>query len=188
MRRHILDLERPVTTAHVLIEPGSNGLTSDPAMSDVGVTLRRLRVRARQTQEELAALAKVGQKTISQIETGRRQAPSPIVIGKLDAALEAGGTLVEALERAQDERVGWQAVLDHLEAISRRLGQLEVGQAALVERLAQGGAPAEGIRQWVLTMAAYGEAMTEAERATMTALARTLADKHALATLAPPSD
>jgi len=31
-------------------------------------------------------------------------------------------------------------------------------------------------------LAAYGEAMSEAERATMTALARTLADKHAAAT------
>lgn len=148
-------------------------------MSDVGVTLRRLRVRARLSQEELAPLAKVGQKTISQIETGRRPSPSPMVIGRLDAALEAGGALVEALERARDDQAGWASVLSQLSQIAQRLERLELGQTALVEALERGGgAPAEGIRHWVLTLAAYGEAMSEAERATMTALARTLADKH----------
>jgi transcriptional regulator with XRE-family HTH domain len=179
MRRHVLDIGRPLTTADDPEGVGPNGLTSD-AMGDVGVTLRRLRVRLRWTQEELSERAGVGQKTISQIETGHRASPSPIVIGKLDAALEAGGALLETLERARDDRAGWQAVLGQLEAISQWLAQLEAGQAAIVKRLDAGGEPAEELRQWMLTMAAYGEAMTDAERATLTTLARTLADRHAL--------
>lgn len=147
-------------------------------MSDVGSTLRRLRVRARLTQEALAVLAGVGQKTVSQIETGRRETPSPIVIGKLDAALEAGGALLETLQRARDDRVGWQAVLAQLDMIAGRLATLEAGMETLTARLDAGGGPAEHLRQWVVTLAAYGEAMSEADRATLIALARTLADRH----------
>ena len=154
-----------------------NGLTSG-AMDDVGVMLRRLRVRARLTQEALATLAHVGQKTISQIETGRRPTPSPIVLGRLDAVLEAGGALLETLERSRDDQTGMASVLAQLDAIAARLAQLEKNTAALTRRLEAGGQPAEDVRQWVLTLAAYGESMTEAERGTLISLARQLADKH----------
>jgi transcriptional regulator with XRE-family HTH domain len=149
--------------------------------NEVGSLLRRL--RGEQTQASLANVAKVGQKTISEIETGRR-IPSPIVISKLEAALKAPGQLELAVKRATDDRAGWEAVLAHLEAVQARLGALEANTTLLLAQFDAGEHIAVELRDWVIALAGYGEQLSEHERAVVIGLARQLADPHMLGSVA----
>jgi transcriptional regulator with XRE-family HTH domain len=151
-------------------------VASDAAM-DVGADLRRRRARAEMTQAALAKTSGVGQKTISAIETGRRPNPTPIVIGKLDLALGAGGELLAKLEASRGDQAGWRAVQAQLDRIAERLVELATAASTLIERFDREALP-NGDRQWLATMAGYAASLTEAERATLVTIARQLADKH----------
>jgi transcriptional regulator with XRE-family HTH domain len=178
MSRRLMDMSRQFTAHDGGLQAEDGDVASGATMdNEVGSTLRRL--RGPRTQLSLANLAGVGQKTISEIETGKR-IPSPIVVSKLEAALDGKGQLDRAVQRAGDDRAGWAAVLAHLEAVQTRLDALEANTTLLIGQLAAGDPIAGQLRQWVVELAGYGADLTEGERSAVTTLVRQPADKHVL--------
>src|ERR1700712_615110 len=67
------------------------GEGADPGGSGFDVVLRRLRQRAALTQEELAARAAIGVRTVRDLERGRASRPQRPGVGLLAAALGLAG-------------------------------------------------------------------------------------------------
>ncbi|MBB6118483.1 helix-turn-helix domain-containing protein [Nocardiopsis algeriensis] len=72
---------------------------TDPARERFGVLLKKYRVQAGATQQELARSAMVAQSTISDLERGRKGTRRDQVV-RIDSALNAHGVLVNAWEAA----------------------------------------------------------------------------------------
>ncbi|QXV56603.1 helix-turn-helix domain-containing protein [Amycolatopsis sp. TNS106] len=102
-------------------------------MGDFGVELARLRARREWTVRELARRANVSQGQICNLESGRRN-PTSAAAAACDAALGAGGTLIELVETARHNApgdgpveldpviAGYRRILEELKDIGRSAG------------------------------------------------------------------